>query len=60
MSDSVDDDVASVFAEIRQVAMAAAQIAHMGTVHQVVEARKVLANARRALYKLLAEDAPDS
>ena len=60
MSDSVDDDVASVFKELRQVGMAAAQIARMGTAHQLVEARSVLANARRALYNLLAEDEPDA
>jgi DNA-binding PadR family transcriptional regulator len=60
MSDSVDDDVASLFKEIRQVATAAAQIAHMGSVQQITEARSVLANARRALYSLLAEDEPDA
>jgi DNA-binding PadR family transcriptional regulator len=60
MSDSVDDDVASLFKEIRQVATAAAQIAHMGSAEQITEARSVLANARRALYSLLAEDEPDA
>jgi DNA-binding PadR family transcriptional regulator len=59
MSESVDDDVASLFKEIRQVAMAAGQIGHMGSPHQITEARSVLANARRALYSLLAEDGPD-
>jgi DNA-binding PadR family transcriptional regulator len=56
MSDSVDDDVAALFKELRQVAMAAAQIAHVGTAQQVAEARSALANVRRALYSLLAED----
>jgi DNA-binding PadR family transcriptional regulator len=60
MSDSVDDDVASLFKEMRQVGMAAGQIGHMGTAHQITEARSVLANARRALYSLLAEDEPDA
>jgi DNA-binding PadR family transcriptional regulator len=56
MSDSVDDDVASMFKELRQVGMAVIQLGHMGNAHQVTEARDVLANARRALYSLLAED----
>jgi DNA-binding PadR family transcriptional regulator len=60
MSDSVDDDVASLFKEMRQVGMAAAQIAHVGTPQQVTEASKALASARRALYSLLAEDGPDA
>jgi DNA-binding PadR family transcriptional regulator len=58
MSESVDDDVASLFKEMRQVGMAAGQIGHMGSAHQITEARSVLANARRALYSLLAEDEP--
>ena len=58
MSESVDDDVASLFREMRQVGMAAGQIGHMGSAHQITEARSVLANARRALYALLAEDEP--
>jgi DNA-binding PadR family transcriptional regulator len=59
MSESVDDDVASLFAEMRQVGMAAAQIAHVGSVRQIAEARAALTNARRALYSLLAEDDSD-
>jgi DNA-binding PadR family transcriptional regulator len=60
MSESVDDDVASLFKEMRQVGMAAGQIGHMGSPHQITEARSVLANARRALYSLLAEDEPNA
>jgi hypothetical protein len=59
MSDSVDDDVASLFKEMRHVRMAAAQIAHIGSAHQIGEARKALMVARRALYSLLAEDEPN-
>ena len=58
MSESVDNDVSSLFKEIRQVCMAAGQIGHIGSAHQITEARSVLANARRALYSLLAEDEP--
>jgi DNA-binding PadR family transcriptional regulator len=53
---SVESDVRSLFREIRQVAMAAAQIGHVGNERQVSEARKLLAGARRSLYALLAED----
>ena len=60
MSDSVDNDVASLFNELRQVGMAAGQIGHMGSAHQITEARSVLSSARRALYSLLAEDGPDA
>jgi len=56
MSNSVDDDVASLFTEMRQVGMAAMQVGHMGSTHQIGEAHAVLAKARRALYALLAED----
>jgi DNA-binding PadR family transcriptional regulator len=60
MSESVDDDVAALFREMRQVGMAAGQIGQMGSAHQIAEARDLLANARRALYSLLAEDEPDA
>ena len=56
MSDSVDDDVASLFTELRQAGMAAAQIAQVGTDRQITEARSALASLRRKLYSLLAED----
>jgi DNA-binding PadR family transcriptional regulator len=60
MSDSVDDEVSSLFGEIRQVGMAAVQIGHMGSPRQIAEARTVLADARRALYSLLAADETDA
>jgi DNA-binding PadR family transcriptional regulator len=56
MSESVDDDVATLFRELRQVGMAAAQIAHVGTREQVAQARTSLAGVRRTLYSLLAAD----
>jgi DNA-binding PadR family transcriptional regulator len=58
MSGSVDDDVAAVFNELQQVWMAVVQIARMGSARQLAEGRTALANARRALYTLLAEDEP--
>jgi DNA-binding PadR family transcriptional regulator len=56
MAGAVDDDVAALFGEIKRVAMAAAQIGHMGNRTQVGEARKLLAETRRSLYAFLAED----
>src|SRR5262245_7937293 len=44
MSESVDDDVASIFNELRQVGMAAAQIAQVGTARQTTEARRAVVN----------------
>jgi DNA-binding PadR family transcriptional regulator len=59
MTDSVDDDVGALFGEMRRVGMAAAQIGHVGSANQIGKARGVLAEARRALYSLLAEDESD-
>jgi DNA-binding PadR family transcriptional regulator len=55
MSEAVDDEVFALFAEMKQVGMAVAQLAHVGTDHQLVEARRALSDVRRALYGLLAE-----
>jgi DNA-binding PadR family transcriptional regulator len=59
MSGSVDDTVASLFQEMRRLGMATGQIGHVGSPDQVAKARAVLADARRALYSLLAEDERD-
>jgi DNA-binding PadR family transcriptional regulator len=59
MSESVDDDVASLFDELRQVGMAAAQIAQVGSLRQNEQARAALASVRRTLYSLLAADDDD-
>jgi len=59
MTGAVDDDVGALFQEMRRVGMAAGQIGHLGSAGQVVKARGVLAEARRALYALLAEDESD-
>jgi DNA-binding PadR family transcriptional regulator len=56
MVDSVDDDVGALFREMRRLGMAAGQIGHLGDASQIAKARSVLADARRALYSLLAED----
>ncbi len=41
---------------VRQAGMAAAQILHGGSDDQVAEARRVLEQTRRSLYRILAED----
>jgi hypothetical protein len=40
--------------------MAVVQVGQMGGTNQIAEARKLLANARRALYALLAEAESDA
>jgi DNA-binding PadR family transcriptional regulator len=52
-------DLADVIGLARQVGVAAMQVAHAGTAANVAEARKVLQDARRALYRILAEDATE-
>ena len=59
IADSVDDAAGALFREMRGLGMAAAQIGHLGDPSQVAKARSVLAEARRALYSLLAEDDND-
>ena len=44
---------------MRQVGAAAIQVAHTGSAAQQKEARKILGEARRALYHLLADDPSD-
>ena len=44
---------------VHQVMAATRQVAHAGTTAQLEAAQDVLRDARRALYRLLAEDAPD-
>ncbi len=56
MSGTVDDDVADLVGETKRIAIAALQIRHLGNSHQVAEARHQLAEVRRGLYALLAED----
>jgi DNA-binding PadR family transcriptional regulator len=51
---AVGDDLAGLAAQVRQVMMASAQIGHVGNTQQLAEASKVLGDARRALYGILA------
>jgi hypothetical protein len=45
---------------IGQLAMAAHQVLSAGTDAQVTEARTILTDSRRALYRILAADAPEA
>ena len=47
---------ASSAASSQQVAIATRQVMHAGTVAQAKEASEILANTRRALYRILAEE----
>ncbi len=58
VSSAAGDDLVDVMGLARQVGMAAMQVAHAGSGPQVAEARKVLTEARRALYRILAEEDP--
>ena len=57
-TDSVSDQHAQTGALMRDVGMAFVQVLHAGSEAQVAEAGKVLADTRRALYRILAEGEP--
>ena len=59
-SEAVDDATWDLMNTTRQVGMAAGQLSHAGTPEQQRQAQKVLADARRALYRILAEDDPSA
>jgi DNA-binding PadR family transcriptional regulator len=58
VSGSVDADVWELLGVAKQVGVAIVQLAQAGTPEQHAAAREVLNNTRRALYGILAEDAP--
>jgi DNA-binding PadR family transcriptional regulator len=51
-----DDTVLGLFSELKHIAAAALQVVHTGSAGQIIEAQKILNQARRALYRLLADD----
>jgi DNA-binding PadR family transcriptional regulator len=59
MSSEAGNDLVDMIGLCRQMGVAAVQVARMGNAAQIAQARKVVADARRALYRLLAEDAPE-
>ena len=59
-TDSVSDQHAQTSALMRVVGMAFVQVLHAGSEAQVAEAGKVLADTRRALYRILADGEPSA
>jgi DNA-binding PadR family transcriptional regulator len=59
VAEGVDERVTGLQALIGQVGMASMQVVAAGTDAQIAAARQVLADARRALYRILAEDSED-
>jgi len=57
--ESVDENARDFQHLIVQVVQAGRQVAEMGSVRQVDAAERVLVNARRSLYRILAEDIDD-
>jgi DNA-binding PadR family transcriptional regulator len=53
--DGVSGGVKDVFGLMRQVTIACAQLAHTASESQLAEAKKVLSETRRAIYKILGE-----
>jgi DNA-binding PadR family transcriptional regulator len=60
MSGDVSDQAFELSKLIREVASAFTQVIRTGSEAQMIEARKVLATARRDLYRILADGDPDS
>ena len=56
MAESDDDEIGSLFQEMRRLGMAIGQIGHLGTQEQIDKAREIVTKARRAVYALLADD----
>jgi len=57
---SVDDAAVQMHNLARQVAMAAVQVAQAGSRAQVQQASKILADTRRALYRILAAEGEEA
>jgi DNA-binding PadR family transcriptional regulator len=59
VSDAAGSDVPEMFNLMKHVGAAAIQVAQAGTAAQVAEARKILAQTRKALYQILADGGSD-
>ena len=60
VAESVPEEMVDLHSLLGQVGMAMRQVAVAGTRAQVRDARKILINTRRALYRLLADDAQEA
>jgi hypothetical protein len=54
--DPAFESLAELRSLVHQIAMAAGQVVHAGNEEQIGRAREMLAETRRALYRILAED----
>ncbi|HEY5283999.1 MAG TPA: PadR family transcriptional regulator, partial [Polyangia bacterium] len=54
-----DEPMLGLFTELKQIAAAAIQVVHTGSSIQVRDAQKILNQARKSLYRLLADDAAE-
>ena len=59
VGEDVDDALVELRDVVGQVAAAVRQIAHSGTPAQVAAAKSLLADAKRSLYRILADDPGD-
>ncbi|TYB42927.1 PadR family transcriptional regulator [Actinomadura chibensis] len=59
MTPEFGEGVPELFKQAAQTGAAVMQIVHSGSAEQVEQARIVLSGARRDLYRILADDAPD-
>ena len=59
LAGGVSDDVQELFGLMRQVGMAGLQLVQTATESQIAEAKKVLTETRRAIYKILADGEND-
>ena len=58
LTKAINDDAVELFHLMRQLGMAVGQLAHVANPAQTDQAKVVLTEARRGLYRILAEDAP--
>jgi DNA-binding PadR family transcriptional regulator len=56
VSDAAGSDIPAMFHLLKHVGAAALQVAQAGSTAQIAEARRILSQARKSLYRLLADD----
>ena len=58
MTGGFSDDMKAAGSNMRDVALAFSQVMRAGSPSQIAEASKILADARRSLYRILADGEP--
>lgn len=56
---AADEPMLGLFGELKHIAAASLQVVHTGSANQIREAQRILNQARRGLYHLLADDGAD-